>query len=150
MFNIKAFFITTLFARSLTCDRWHFTHMWKTFAWPDHFNKRESLAHEASLTPPHFIEVPVPGKDGERLYICVLGISILSFLRNFYWILELLCGIFLFFFFFFFFFFRVITISWSWSYGIWIYNYLWNQCLVPLTLWVRTPFMARCTWYNIM
>jgi hypothetical protein len=104
MFKIKAFFITTLFARSLTCDRWHFTHMWKTFAWPHHFNKRESLAHEASLTPPHFIEVSVPGKDGERLYICVLGISILSFLRNFYWILELLCGIFFYFYFLFFFF----------------------------------------------
>jgi hypothetical protein len=79
--------------------------MWKTFAWPHHFNKRESLAHEASLTPPHFIEVSVPGKDGERLYICVLGISILSFLRNFYWILELLCGIFFYFFFLIFFFF---------------------------------------------
>ena len=76
--------------------------MWKTFAWPHHFNKRESLAHEASLTPPHFIEVPVPGKDGERLYICVLGISSMSFLRNFYWILELLCGIFFLFFIFFF------------------------------------------------
>jgi len=25
-----------------------------------------------------------------------------------------------------------------------------NQCLSPLTLWVRTPFMARCTRYNIM
>jgi hypothetical protein len=31
--------------------------------------------------------------------------------------------------------------SWSWSYGCWIYNYLCNQCLSPLTLWVRTPFM---------
>ena len=40
--------------------------------------------------------------------------------------------------------------SWSWSYGSWIYNYLWNQCLSPLKLWVRTPFMARCTRYNIM
>ena len=29
--------------------------------------------------------------------------------------------------------------SWSWSYGSWIYNYLCNQCLSPLTLWVRTP-----------
>jgi len=28
--------------------------------------------------------------------------------------------------------------SWSWSYGSWIYNYLCNQCLSPLTLWVRT------------
>ena len=27
----------------------------------------------------------------------------------------------------------------SWSYGSWIYNYLCNQCLSPLTLWVRTP-----------
>jgi hypothetical protein len=28
-------------------------------------------------------------------------------------------------------------LSWSWSYGSWIYNYLYNQCLSPLTLWVR-------------
>jgi hypothetical protein len=40
--------------------------------------------------------------------------------------------------------------SWSWSYGSWIYNYMCNQCLSPLTLWVRTPFMAKCTQYNIM
>jgi hypothetical protein len=33
----------------------------------------------------------------------------------------------------------------SWSYGSWVYNYLCNQCLSPLKLWVRTPFMARCT-----
>jgi len=37
-----------------------------------------------------------------------------------------------------------------WSYVSWIYNYLCNQCLSPLKLWVRTPFMARCTQYNIM
>jgi len=29
--------------------------------------------------------------------------------------------------------------SWSWSCGSWIYNYLWNQCLLPLTLRVRIP-----------
>jgi hypothetical protein len=28
-------------------------------------------------------------------------------------------------------------LSWSWSYGSWIYNYLYNQCLSPLTLRVR-------------
>ena len=28
---------------------------------------------------------------------------------------------------------------WSWLHGSWIYNYLCNQCLSPLTLWVRTP-----------
>ena len=27
----------------------------------------------------------------------------------------------------------------SWSYGSWIYIYLWNQCLSPLTLWIRIP-----------
>jgi hypothetical protein len=40
--------------------------------------------------------------------------------------------------------------SWAWSYGSWIYNYLCNQCLSLLKLWVRISFMARCTWYNIM
>ena len=29
--------------------------------------------------------------------------------------------------------------SCSWPYGSWIYNYLCNQCLSPLTLWVRIP-----------
>jgi hypothetical protein len=29
--------------------------------------------------------------------------------------------------------------SWSWSYGSWINNYLCNQCLSPLKLWVRIP-----------
>ena len=31
-----------------------------------------------------------------------------------------------------------------------VYNYLCNQCLSPLKLWVRTSFMARCTRYNFM
>jgi hypothetical protein len=35
--------------------------------------------------------------------------------------------------------------SWPWSYGSWIYNYLWNQCLSPLMLWVRISIRARCT-----
>jgi len=39
---------------------------------------------------------------------------------------------------------------WSWSYGSWIYNYLCNHCLSLLTLQVQTPFMSRCTQYNIM
>jgi hypothetical protein len=26
--------------------------------------------------------------------------------------------------------------SWSWSYYIWIYNYICNQCMSPLMLWV--------------
>jgi hypothetical protein len=35
--------------------------------------------------------------------------------------------------------------SWPWSYGSWIYNYLCNQCLSLLMLWVRISFRARCT-----
>jgi hypothetical protein len=34
-------------------------------------------------------------------------------------------------------------LSWSWSHGSWIY-YMYNQCISPLKLWVRTSFMARC------
>ena len=30
-------------------------------------------------------------------------------------------------------------LSWSWSYGSWIYNYLRNQYLSPLKLWVQIP-----------
>jgi len=41
--------------------------------------------------------------------------------------------------------------SWWWSYDSWIYNYQCNGCcLSPLKLCVRTPFMVRCTGYNIM
>jgi hypothetical protein len=32
-----------------------------------------------------------------------------------------------------------------WSYGSRIYNYLCNQCLLPLMLWVRISIRARCT-----
>jgi len=36
-------------------------------------------AHKTSLTPPLFIEVPVPSQKNERSCICVLGISIFPF-----------------------------------------------------------------------
>ena len=35
--------------------------------------------------------------------------------------------------------------SWPWSYGSWIYNYICNQCLSPLILWVQISIRARCT-----
>ena len=35
--------------------------------------------------------------------------------------------------------------SWSWLHGSWIYNYLCNQCLSSLMLWVRISIRARCT-----
>jgi hypothetical protein len=35
--------------------------------------------------------------------------------------------------------------SWLWSHGSWIYNYLCNQSLSRLMLWVRISIRARCT-----
>jgi hypothetical protein len=32
-----------------------------------------------------------------------------------------------------------------WSCGRWIYNYLCNQCLSPLMLWIRISIRVRCT-----
>ena len=32
-----------------------------------------------------------------------------------------------------------------WSYGSWICNYLCNQCLSPLMLWVRISIRAKCS-----
>jgi len=29
--------------------------------------------------------------------------------------------------------------SWSWSYGNWIYNFICNQCLSALALWILIP-----------
>ena len=40
--------------------------------------------------------------------------------------------------------------SWSWSYGRWIYSYLCNHCLSPLTVFSSNPTQARCTRCNIM
>jgi len=40
--------------------------------------------------------------------------------------------------------------SWSWSYGSWIYNYLCNQFLSPITLWVWIPLIVRCIQCNII
>ena len=37
-----------------------------------------------------------------------------------------------------------------WPHGSWIYNYICNQCIKPLKLWVWIPLMVRCTRYNIM
>ena len=38
----------------------------------------------------------------------------------------------------------------SWSYDSWIFNFLCNQCLSPLKLWVQVPLMGTSTCYNIM
>ena len=35
--------------------------------------------------------------------------------------------------------------AWPLSYDSWIYNYLCNQCLSPLMLWIRILIKASCT-----
>ena len=37
----------------------------------------------------------------------------------------------------------------SWSYGSWIYNYLCNQCLSSLTLWVRILNRRYKMWWSL-
>jgi hypothetical protein len=37
-----------------------------------------------------------------------------------------------------------------WSFGSWIYNYLFNQCLSPLTLRIQILLMVKCTQDNII
>ena len=44
---------------------------------------------------------------------------------------------------------HVLSILMSCSYGSWIYNYISNQYLSLLTLWVRISLVARCTRYNV-
>ena len=39
----------------------------------------------------------------------------------------------------------VVVVTSEYGSCIYIYNYLYNQCHSPLKLWVRIPFMARCT-----
>jgi hypothetical protein len=44
-------------------------------------------------------------------------------------------------------------VSWSWLHGSWIYNYLCNQCLSPLKLWVRTSIfnnISVITWPSVL
>jgi cellulose synthase/poly-beta-1,6-N-acetylglucosamine synthase-like glycosyltransferase len=75
-------------------------------------NNLEVWAHKTSLTPPCFIEVPVPepSQQSERPCICVSGHRFCLFLPFFYKILELFreCGIFLFLFIYFVVFFLII------------------------------------------
>jgi hypothetical protein len=40
---------------------------------------------------------------------------------------------------------KMVAPSWAWSYGSWIYNYICNQCLSSLMLWVRISIRPRCT-----
>ena len=48
--------------------------MWKTLAT---ISLKGGGGHKTSVTPPLFIEVPVPGKERERSCICVLEVMYL-------------------------------------------------------------------------
>ena len=64
------------------------------------------------------------------MYDCILFVNVRTILINVYMIACPILG--------------------KWSYGSLIYNYLCNQCLSPLKLWVWIPLMQRCTRYNVM
>ena len=75
-FKIRAFFITTLFARLymmvgilLTCIKHLHDHNISL--------RGEGQEYKTSLTLPLFIEVPVPSQESEQSCICVLGEYIL-------------------------------------------------------------------------
>ena len=96
-FKIGAFFLTTLLIQSyvridilLTCGK----HLHDCII----SLRGDVWDHKISLTPPLFIEVPVPSQDNDMSCICVLEVTICLFQRLFDWILELFrrCGIFCF------------------------------------------------------
>jgi len=76
MFKIVAFFIIMLFT-------WLYVLVVILLTCGKHLHARiisligEVWAHKISLSPPFFIDVPVPSQESERSCICVLGVSIL-------------------------------------------------------------------------
>ena len=66
----------------------------------------------------------VIGIRDTNLTIYIRGINLITFTRCIKFIIRIRGG----------------DASWSWSYGSWIKNYQCNQCLSPITLWVRFPF----------
>jgi len=40
MYNVQDY--SVLYNKAI-CESWHFTHMWKTLAWPHHFTKKADL-----------------------------------------------------------------------------------------------------------
>ena len=56
----------------------HFTHTWKTLAWPHHFSKSGGLdpSKQLNSNPQLFIEVLVQSQECEWPCLCVLGISV--------------------------------------------------------------------------
>ena len=82
MYNVQDYSILCENAvRPVIWERWHFTHMWKVLELLHHFAKKRGWAHKTSLTPPLFIEVPVPSQEigWSVVYWCFSGIDFASF-----------------------------------------------------------------------
>jgi hypothetical protein len=60
--------------RQFLCEGWHFTHMWKGFAWPHHFTKRGCLGPLNLFSPATFY-LSVCTKTGKWavMYLCVMA-----------------------------------------------------------------------------
>jgi hypothetical protein len=75
----------------------------------------------------HFLNCFIPFDFMFKWYLLYLDTDLLYSL-HWYYFLPLCCM-----------FYFIKRSSWLWSHGSWIYNYLCNQCLSPLTLWTRIP-----------
>ena len=73
------FFYLGIKQRCSTC-RWGLTFYsrLKNACMSHDFITREELAHIVIVTPPHFIEVPIPSPESERSVVWVLSVSQLS------------------------------------------------------------------------
>jgi hypothetical protein len=62
------------------CKGWHFSHMWKSFAWSRLFTRRGDLVPDNYFNPPTFYRSACsnPGKWAV-MYLCVWSIDCASF-----------------------------------------------------------------------
>jgi hypothetical protein len=63
--------------RVVICECWHFTHMWKAFAWLHHFTKRGGFSPQKKLNPATFHWSACTKPESQRSCFCVLDVSIL-------------------------------------------------------------------------
>jgi hypothetical protein len=63
--------------RSVICQGWYFTRMFKALGRSHYCIKMEVWAHQYSLFPPLMIEVSVPSQEIARSCIHLLGVPIL-------------------------------------------------------------------------
>ena len=142
-----AFITAHLFTSHNAPNPKYLTHMWKTHNMTASLHY-EGRNHKTSLTPPQFITLSIfycskrqyqvhpqqARKENFHVHVNLVCVcNNVSIVRTFP-TLWYFCFVWRF---------TILIIrpsrepSWLWSHSSWIYNYLCNQCLLPLKLWVR-------------